>query len=55
MKMSMAVQLMINAKYETINIPVKVDITTGDIITPEAVRYTFHSSFEEKKGSKSGV
>lgn len=42
-------RLMINAKYETINTPLKVDITTGDIITPEAVRYTFHSSFEEKK------
>lgn len=42
-------RLMINANYETINTPLKVDITTGDIITPEAVRYTFHSSFEEKK------
>lgn len=42
-------RLMINAKYETINTPLKVDITTGDIITPEAVHYTFHSSFEEKK------
>ena len=42
-------RLMINANYETINTPLKVDITTGDIITPETVRYTFHSSFEEKK------
>ena len=42
-------RLIINAKYETINTPLKVDITTGDIITPEAVRYTFRSNFEEKR------
>lgn len=36
------------AKYETINTPLKMDITTGDIITPGAVRYTFHSNFENK-------
>jgi len=42
-------RLMIIAGYEGIKTPLKVDITTGDIITPEAVRYTFHSSFEEKR------
>lgn len=42
-------RLMIIAGYEGINTPLKVDITTGDIITPEAVHYTFHSSFEEKR------
>ena len=42
-------RLTITARYEAINTPLKVDITTGDIITPEAVRYTFHSSFEEKR------
>lgn len=42
-------RLMITACYETINTPLKVDITTGDIITPEAVRYIFDSSFEEKR------
>jgi predicted nucleotidyltransferase component of viral defense system len=26
----------------------KIDITTGDIITPDAVRYAFHSNFENK-------
>jgi predicted nucleotidyltransferase component of viral defense system len=36
------------AKYESINIPLKIDITTGDIITPDAIRYTFHSNFENK-------
>jgi len=36
------------AKFESINTPLKIDITTGDIITPEAVRYAFHSNFENK-------
>jgi predicted nucleotidyltransferase component of viral defense system len=36
------------ARYEAINTPLKFDITTGDIITPGAVRYAFHSSFESK-------
>jgi hypothetical protein len=38
----------ITAKYETINTPLKIDITTGDIITPGAILYTFHSNFENK-------
>jgi len=42
-------RLAIAARYETINTPLKIDITTGDIITPEAIRYSFHSSFEEKR------
>jgi len=37
------------AKYESINTPLKIDITTGDIITPEAIRYAFHSNFENNK------
>jgi len=36
------------AKYESIYTPLKIDITTGDIITPDAVRYSFHSNFENK-------
>jgi predicted nucleotidyltransferase component of viral defense system len=36
------------AKYETINTPLKIDITTGDVITPDAVRYALHSNFENK-------
>ncbi len=36
------------ARYELINTPLKIDITTGDIITPDAVRYSFHSNFEDK-------
>ncbi|MDO9545668.1 MAG: nucleotidyl transferase AbiEii/AbiGii toxin family protein [Pelolinea sp.] len=36
------------AKYDSINTPLKIDITTGDIITPDAVRYAFNSNFENK-------
>ena len=35
------------AKYESINTPLKIDITTGDIITPDAIQYIFHSNIEE--------
>jgi predicted nucleotidyltransferase component of viral defense system len=31
-----------------INTPLKIDLTTGDVITPEAIRYAFHSNFEDK-------
>jgi hypothetical protein len=36
------------ARFESIHTPLKIDITTGDIITPGAVRYAFHSNFEAK-------
>ena len=38
----------ITARFESINTPLKFDITTGDIITPDAIRYAFHSNFENK-------
>ncbi|MEI6290136.1 MAG: nucleotidyl transferase AbiEii/AbiGii toxin family protein, partial [Chloroflexota bacterium] len=41
------------ARYESIITPLKIDLTTGDIITPEAIRYTFHSNFENKDIAKS--
>jgi predicted nucleotidyltransferase component of viral defense system len=37
------------AEYESIITPLKVDITTGDAITPEAIRYYFHSNFGNQK------
>lgn len=37
------------SKYETINTPLKIDITTGDVITPDAIRYNLHSNFENKR------
>lgn len=36
------------SRFESIITPLKIDITTGDIITPEAVRYGFQSIFEDK-------
>ena len=36
------------ARYETITTPLKIDITTGDALTPAAIRYAFQSSFENK-------
>lgn len=36
------------ARYEAINTPLKFDITTDDVMTPGAVPYAFHSSFENK-------
>jgi predicted nucleotidyltransferase component of viral defense system len=41
-------RLAITANYESINTPLKIDISTGDVITPEAVRYLFHSNFEDR-------
>jgi predicted nucleotidyltransferase component of viral defense system len=36
------------AVYESIRTPLKVDVTTGDALTPGAIRYAFPSSFEDK-------
>lgn len=38
----------LSARYESITTPLKIDITTGDIITPKAVRYAFQLNFENK-------
>ncbi len=40
--------LLLIARYETIKTALKVDVTTGDVITPDAVRYTYPSAFEDK-------
>lgn len=37
------------ARYESISAPLKIDITTGDVITPEAVCYKFHSILSNKR------
>lgn len=37
------------ARYESITTPLKLDITTGDIITPGAIRYAFRSNFENRE------
>lgn len=37
----------LDAKYDTIVTPLSIDISTGDVITPEAVRYEFSGIFDE--------
>lgn len=37
----------INAKYDTILTPLAIDISTGDIITPDPVEYEFSGIFDE--------
>ena len=38
----------LRAKYGKIDTPMKIDVTTGDAITPEAVQYDFPMLFEDK-------
>lgn len=38
----------LKARYGKINAPMKIDITTGDKITPAAIRYDFPLSFDER-------
>ena len=37
----------INAKFDTINTPLSIDISTGDIITPEPIEYEFGGLFDD--------
>lgn len=36
-----------NAVYDTIITPLSIDISTGDVLTPSAVRYEFSGIFDE--------
>ncbi len=38
----------LRARYGKIDSPMKIDVTTGDIITPAAIQYDFPLTFEEK-------
>lgn len=38
----------IDARYDRINSPMKIDITTGDEITPAAIQYNYPFLFEDK-------
>ena len=38
----------LQAKYGKIDSPMKIDVTTGDAITPAAIQYDFPMLFEEK-------
>lgn len=38
----------LEARYDSINTPLSIDVSTGDIITPEAVKYEFGGIFDER-------
>lgn len=44
----MTVKSKIWCKFEKIKNKMKIDITTGDEITPAAIEYSFHTMFDEK-------
>lgn len=37
------------ARYDTISVPMSIDVSTGDVITPNAVEYAFHEIFDTNK------
>ncbi|MEG0504083.1 MAG: nucleotidyl transferase AbiEii/AbiGii toxin family protein [Raoultibacter sp.] len=37
----------LEAKYEKIVVPLSIDVSTGDAITPQAIRYSFREIFDE--------
>lgn len=42
-------RVMLNAKYDTIVMPLSIDVSTGDAITPNPVEYTFSEIFDDEK------
>ena len=42
-------RVMMNAKFDTLLTPLSIDISTGDVITPHAVQYSFSEIFDDEK------
>ena len=42
-------RVMLNAKFDTLLIPLSIDMSTGDAITPHAVQYKFSEIFDDEK------
>lgn len=42
-------RVMLNAKFDTLLTPLSIDVSTGDVITPHAVKYSFTEIFSEDK------
>lgn len=38
----------LDAKFDKLDVPMKLDITTGDVITPKEIKYKFDLMFEER-------
>lgn len=43
------IRVALKANYAPISVPLNVDITTGDVITPKEIEYSFQSLFDERK------
>lgn len=39
----------LSAKFDTLLIPLTIDVSTGDAITPDAIRYNFTEMFDDEK------
>jgi predicted nucleotidyltransferase component of viral defense system len=39
----------LDASFDTISVPLSIDISTGDVITPGAITYIFHGMFDKEK------
>ena len=42
------VRLALEAQLETMRIPMKIDLSTGDVITPSEIRYQYRLMFEDR-------
>ena len=42
-------RVMLKAKFDTLLIPLSIDVSTGDAITPHAVKYNFSEIFDDEK------
>ncbi|MGN1112350.1 MAG: nucleotidyl transferase AbiEii/AbiGii toxin family protein [Acutalibacteraceae bacterium] len=42
-------RVMLNARFDTLITPLSIDVSTGDAITPRAVRYNFSEIFDNEK------
>lgn len=42
-------RVMLNARFDTMITPLSIDVSTGDVITPHAVQYSFSEIFEDEK------
>lgn len=42
-------RVMLNARFDTLLTPLSIDVSTGDVITPHAVQYSFTEIFSEDK------
>ena len=42
-------RVMLDARFDSILVPLSIDVSTGDAITPHAVTYSFHEIFDDSK------